>query len=103
MHSKTVLTRIFEKSDHHNMAAERPPAASQILNREDAARYIGVSQRLFDEYVAMKLITVIRYPGTRGRPGRKIGFRAFDLDEFLNSNVEEREYGKDFQTPRQVL
>ncbi|OFZ80666.1 MAG: hypothetical protein A2583_13615 [Bdellovibrionales bacterium RIFOXYD1_FULL_53_11] len=88
---KDALTRNQLKREDSITSSQ--PVFSKVLNRPQAAQYLGIGQRLFDEYVAMRLIATIRFPGTRGRQSRKYGFRQQDLDAFIERNLVEAKYG----------
>ncbi len=83
-----------------------PPGATQVLSRLNAAVYLGLSPRTFDEYVAMGLIPKIKYPSTiekpsktnrlkkpRSRNGTRVAFWIRDLDSVLVAHTEGRVIG----------
>ena len=56
-----------------------PRAGQRILRRREAAMYLGISLRLFDEI--RHLIPSVRYPGSR-----RVGYDVQDLDRFIEQN-----------------
>lgn len=93
------LTRKSEATDTKNTSP--PPVAPQVLSRLNAAMYLGLSVRTFDEYVAMGMIPKIKYPGTLEKPsksngfnkprlreGTRVSFWIRDLDHFLIAHTE---------------
>jgi len=52
-----------------------------LLSRVDAAKYLDVSIRTFDKYIAQELLVSYKLPG-----GRLRKFKKEDLEKFVSEN-----------------
>ena len=53
-----------------------------LLNKHDAAAYLGISVRTLDRRIAAG-----RLPYVSDRPGARVHFRQSDLDQYIKKNI----------------